>query len=47
MKMVHARLPKHRPSTMSFLKKSFGVKLKPVAGIKSAGKKTATRRGRP
>jgi hypothetical protein len=47
MRKLHsATVPRHKPSTMKFLSKSFGLKVKSVAGIKSTVKKTTMRKGR-
>jgi hypothetical protein len=46
MRKLHAAtVPRHKASTMKFLSKSFGLKVKSAGAIKSAVKKT-TKRGR-
>jgi hypothetical protein len=47
VKQIHARLPKHKPATMKFLSKHFGVKPRSAGAIKTAVKKTTTRGRRP
>jgi hypothetical protein len=49
MKKLHASLPKHRPSTMKFLSKHFGVKPRSTGAIKKSASvtRTSTRGRRP
>jgi hypothetical protein len=47
MRKLHtATVPRHKPSTMRFLSKSFGMKVKSAGAIKSTVKKIRTTRGR-
>jgi hypothetical protein len=48
VKQIHARLPKHRPSTMKVLSKHFGVKPRSTGAIKKSASviRTTTRRRR-